>query len=410
MRTFIFTLLISLLPLSALAQTDRTVVDQQFKNWVAKDFFDKARKRGISPEIYRNVMDPIRPNLQLPDLTLPGEKPKTPKRQHQAEFGSPADYFSEKSLGAVISGGKNRYAANAKTLKSIEKNYGVPATVLLAIWGRESAFGTVKIPYNAFEVLATKAFMSSRQDMFSDELLAALEIVQSSYMDAASMKSSWAGALGQPQFMPTSYLKYAVDFDGDGHRNIWTSTADTLASIANYLKLNGWQQGRSWGYEVSVPEAVSCSLEGPDQGKSFAEWQRLGIKPVAMKSFPAGENSRQGFLLMPAGRLGPAFIVTDNFYALKAYNMSDLYALFIGSASDRISGAGAFKAPWQKVDKLYRSDVATMQTVLQKQGFDIGKPDGLAGFKTRRSIGLWQEKHGQKATCFPSRKLIQDIR
>ena len=229
-------------------------------------------------------------------------------------------------------------------------------------------------------------------------------------MDAASMKSSWAGALGQPQFMPTSYLKYAVDFDGDGHRNIWTSTPDTLASIANYLKLNGYKANAGWGYEVKVPETVGCFLEGPDQGKMLSEWQKLGVLPQSDKNVPALDKSRPLYLLMPEGRLGPAFLVTDNFYVLKSYNMSDLYALFIATVSDGIEGKGGFIEPWQKIDELYQSDVLNLQTKLQSQGYDIGKADGFAGFKTRRSIGLWQQKHGQKPTCFPSRSLIVDIR
>ena len=223
------------------------------------------------------------------------------------------------------------------------------------------------------------------------------------------MKSSWAGALGQPQFMPTSYLKYAVDFDGDGHRNIWTSTPDTLASIANYLKQNGWKAKMPWGYEVYVPDSVSCSLEGPDQGKTLSEWQQKGIKPVSGKGFSSIPANQKVYLLMPAGRLGPAFLVTDNFYVLKSYNMSDLYALFIGTVADRIENRGGIVTPWKNVDFLYRSDVLALQNNLQKRGFDIGKADGLAGFKTRRSIGIWQEKHGQKPTCFPSQQLVKSV-
>jgi lytic murein transglycosylase len=247
--------------------------------------------------------------------------------------------------------------------------------------------------------------------MFRAELLAALEIVQKGYMDSARLKSSWAGALGQPQFMPTSYLKHAVDYDGDGRRDIWNSVPDTLASIAAYLQHFGWQKGRDWGFEVNVPQNVSCSLEGPDQGKTFRDWTALGITRVNGKAFPAQEMAQEGFLLMPAGRHGPAFIVTPNFYVLKNYNMSDLYALFIGHVSDRMSyGVGGFEQGWGDVGGLYRSDVAAMQKRLQKQGYDVGKPDGLAGFKTRRSIGVWQAKNGQPATCFPDKALVKAIR
>ncbi len=389
---------------------DRDAINGQFTNWLNKDFYKEALKSGISAGTFSEALSTVVPNLALPDLVIPGEKPKAQRRQHQAEFSAPANYFSAKTLARLVSDGKTQLSENRGALKKIEKQYGVPASIALAIWGRETNYGSVKIPYNAFEVLATKAFMSTRKDMFKTELIAALTIVQDHYMDAASMKSSWAGALGQPQFMPTSYLKYAVDFDGDGHRNIWTSTPDTLASIANYLKLNGYRANAGWGYEVKVPETVGCFLEGPDQGKMLSEWQKLGVLPLSDKNVPALDKSRPLYLLMPEGRLGPAFLVTDNFYVLKSYNMSDLYALFIATVSDGIEGKRGFIEPWQKIDELYQSDVLNLQTKLQSQGYDIGKADGFAGFKTRRSIGLWQQKHGQKPTCFPSRSLIADIR
>ena len=389
---------------------DRDAINGQFTDWLNKDFYKEALKSGISAGTFSEALSTVVPNLALPDLVIPGEKPKAQRRQHQAEFSAPANYFSAKTLARLVSDGKTQLSENRGALKKIEKQYGVPASVALAIWGRETNYGNVKIPYNAFEVLATKAFMSTRKDMFKTELIAALTIVQDHYMDAASMKSSWAGALGQPQFMPTSYLKYAVDFDGDGHRNIWTSTPDTLASIANYLKLNGYRANAGWGYEVKVPETVGCFLEGPDQGKMLSEWQKLGVLPQSDKNVPALDKSRPLYLLMPEGRLGPAFLVTDNFYVLKSYNMSDLYALFIATVSDGIEGKRGFIEPWQKIDELYQSDVLNLQTKLQSQGYDIGKADGFAGFKTRRSIGLWQQKQGQKPTCFPSRSLIADIR
>lgn len=409
-RLFSIICILLFLSINAHATTDILKIEQQFQNWIASDFWKKAQKSGISNFVYQQALGHITLNWKLPDLVIPGEKPTEIKKQHQAEFGSPANYFNEKSIGFISNTGKARLNDNIKILKKIEAQYGVPASILVAIWGRETAFGTVKIPYNAFDVLATKAFMSTRKDMFEAELIAALKIVQAGYIDVASMKSSWAGALGQPQFMPTSYLKYAVDFDGDKHRNIWTSTADSLASIGNYLQKNGWQKGRDWGYEIKLPANIPCDFEGIDQGKTFLAWQNLGIKRMSDKPFPSQELNQQAYLLMPAGRLGPAFLVTDNFYAIKSYNMSDLYALYIGNVSDRIAQKStSFQTSWQKIAPLYRSDVAKMQNKLQAQGYDIGKADGLAGFKTRRSIGLWQNKHHLAETCFPSQKLIKDI-
>lgn len=399
----------------AQAQTYSAAVQSKtnaaFQQWLEKDLWPQAQQRGISRNVFDQALSGVRLNWKLPDLVPPGTKPQAPKKQTQSEFGSPANYFRKGTVDFVVSNGKAKLNTHKSLLAQIERDFGVPPGIVVAVWGRESAFGSVKIPYNGFEVLATKAFMATRKDMFHAELLGALEIVQKSYMDSAHLKSSWAGALGQPQFMPTSYLKHAVDYDGDGRRDIWNSVPDTLASIAAYLQHFGWQKGRDWGFEVNVPHNVSCSLEGPDQGKTFRDWAAMGISRVNGKAFPSQEMGKQGFLLMPAGRHGPAFIVTQNFYVLKNYNMSDLYALFIGHVSDRMSyGAGGFQQGWGDVGGLYRSDVAAMQKRMQKQGYDVGKPDGLAGFKTRRSIGIWQEKNGQVATCFPDKALVKAIR
>ena len=259
-------------------------------------------------------------------------------------------------------------------------------------------------------MLGTKAFLATRKDMFRDEVLAALLMVEEGKATRRAMRSSWAGALGQPQFLPSSFLKHAVDFDGDGRADIWASPTDSLASIAAYLADYGWQRGRDWGFEVTVPATVSCVLEGPDRGKRIIDWAKMGIRRVNGRAFPAEQALAQGFLLMPAGRHGPAFVVTKNFYVLKEYNESDLYALFIAHAADRIAfGDKGFSAPWGKVGGLYRSDVAALQRGLEKLGYDVGSADGLPGFKTRRSIGDWQAKNGREPTCFPDKALVGDL-
>lgn len=384
-------------------------IDDQFQSWLRNDLWPDAQSRGISQATFNAAFVGVSPNLKLPDLVLPGTKPKTPKKQHQAEFGSPGSYFSP--IGGVTAGGRSRAGQHANTLAAIERRFGVPGGVVLAIWGRESGFGAAKIPYNAFEVLGTKAFLATRKEMFRKEVLAALEMVERGLASPKDMKSSWAGALGQPQFLPTSFLKHAVDFDGDGRADIWDSVPDTLASIANYLSHYGWTKGRDWGFEVTVPAGVSCSLEGPDQGRRIADWAAMGIARVGGKAFPAHESRAEGYLLMPAGRSGPAFIVTPNFYVLKQYNESDLYALFIGHGADRIAyGDRSFAGNWGKVGGLYRSDIAAMQRGLEKAGYDVGGADGLPGFKTRRSIGAWQTKNGRAPTCFPDKELVGAIR
>lgn len=386
-------------------------VNSQFQAWLKNDLWPEARSRGISSETFNAAFAGVSPNLKLPDLVMPGQDPSTPKVQHQAEFGSPGSYFAENTVTGVTGGGRSRAGRLGQALAAIERRFGVPSGILLAIWGRESGFGQARIPHNAFEVLGTKAFMATRRDMFRTEVLAALEMVQRGHASVATMKSSWAGALGQPQFLPTSYLKHAYDADGDGRADIWGSQVDTIASIANYLASHGWVKGRDWGFEVTVPDSVSCALEGPDRGKRISDWAAMGIKRVSGRPFPEHEARQQGYLMMPAGRSGPAFIVTPNFYVLKAYNESDLYALFVGHAADRITyGDKRFSAGWGRVGGLYRSDVAAMQRALERLGYDVGGADGLAGFRTRRSIGEWQARNGRAPTCFPDAAIVKALK
>ncbi|EEE35679.1 memBrane-bound lytic murein transglycosylase b [Rhodobacteraceae bacterium KLH11] len=405
MRRFIAVLCLSLLATLALAQ-NRASVERQFQNWLQNTIWPQARASGVSKQTFQHAFDGVTLNWDLPGLVPPGSPAKTPKAQQQAEFGAPGRYFGRGSVQGATSVGRKMARRHADTLARVEAETGVPARIILAIWGRESGYGQVPIRHNAFRVLGTKGFMSTRAEYFTQELLAALQIAQAGHLPGQDMKSSWAGALGQPQFMPSSFLNYAADGNGDGRADIWGSVDDTLASIGNYLAQHGWVSGRDWGFEVNVPNSVSCTLEGPDQGRTIRNWVAMGITRSSGKPFPAHELPAEGYLMMPAGRNGPAFIVTPNFYVLKDYNTSDLYALFVGHVGDRIQyGMGDFDARWGKIDSMYRSDIATMQRALEKQGHDVGGADGLPGFKTRRSIGRWQDATGKPATCFPEARM-----
>ena len=385
--------------------------DAQFNAWLKQEIWPEARKAGISQNTIEAALSGLSINWKLPDLIIPGQKPPKEQAQSQAEFSSPGAYFSEQRLQGLAATGRSLAATHAATLKRIEAKYGVPGNILIAVWGRESGFGRAKLPNAVIDVLATKAYTSTRKDMFRVELIDALKIVERGDIPASKMMGSWAGALGQPQFMPSSYLKYAVDFDGDGRRDIWNSVPDTLASIANYLSTRGWQRNRDWGFEVSIPDNVSCAQEGPDLARPVAEWAKLGINRISGKAFPANDLDADGMMLVPAGRNGPEFVVTPNFYVIKEYNNSDLYALFIGNLADRIAyNAGPFQAKWGDVGSMLRSDVLSMQKALVAKGYDVGKADGLAGFKTRRSLGDWQAKNGLRPTCFPDASLKTKLR
>ncbi|WP_375690066.1 lytic murein transglycosylase [Pseudooceanicola sp. LIPI14-2-Ac024] len=403
---FILSLAIAAGPAQAI---DRAAIERQFRGWLEQVVWPRARAEGVARGTFVAAFDGVRLNWDLPDLVPPGTTPG-PRAQRQAEFGSPGRYFARGTVDGATSVGRQMAGRHAGTLAAVERETGVPGRIILAVWGRESAYGRAAIPHDAFSVLGTKGFMSTRADYFTGELIAALQIAQAGHVAARAMKSSWAGALGQPQFMPSNFLAYAADGDGDGRADIWRSEADTLASIGTYLARHGWVTGRDWGFEVTVPAGVSCALEGPDQGRPIADWAAMGITRVSGKPFPDHELRGEGFLMMPAGRHGPAFVVTPNFYVLKDYNMSDLYALFVGHVGDRIQyGVGDFSGRWGAVGGLMRSDVAAMQRGLEALGHDVGGADGLAGFKTRRSIGRWQEDRGQAATCFPDAGIVRAL-
>jgi lytic murein transglycosylase len=391
---------------------DKAAVESQFQAWLEKTVWPEAEKNKVPRETFEAAFKGVSLNWSLPDLVPPGEKPPEEQKQSQAEFSTPAPYFDEKKLAALALKGRLLRGQRQNLLERIEKTYGVPGEIVLALWGRETAFGAGSSPYPAMQVLATKAFMSTRKDLFLKELVAALQISAVDKIDPKMMKSSWAGAMGQPQFMPSSFLKYAVDFDRDGKVDIWNSVPDALASIANYMAQKGWQRGRGWGVEVTIPDSVSCAQEGPDRARPVSKWVGDGIARLDGKPFAPADLKGDGMMMVPAGRFGPAFIVTPNFYALKEYNNSDLYALYVGNLADRIANprAGAFAGKWGDVGKMLRSDVQDMQEALVKKGYDVGKVDGLPGYKTRRSIGEFEAKSGLKQTCYPDAGLKAKIR
>ncbi len=399
---------IGMLMRGAIAAPDHAAIERQFQAWLANDLWPEARAAGVSKATFDKAFERVALDWKAPELQPPGEPVKPPTIEWQAEFRSPAAYFGEAGLKSLTRQGKSQLARWPTTLAAIVKRYGVPADILVAIWGRETVYGTYKLPEPAIPALATQAFMGRRSDLFRRELIAALQILDHGDITAAGMRSSWAGGLGQPQFLPSLYLRYAVDFDGDGHRDIWGSVPDTLASIANFLAREGWVRDAGWGFEASVPSAVSCALEGPDQGKTMAEWAAMGVRQVDGRPLPSDSN-HPAFLLMPAGRYGPSFIVSENFYVVKQYNVSDLYALYVGHLADRFADDRPLSASWKTLGKLMRGQVKALQDKLIAQGFDVGGADGLVGYKTRIAIGKWQARKGLPETCMPDSATLASL-
>jgi len=401
-RLFLLTLLA--LPTAARAQ-DRAALDRSFHQWVEQTVWPDARKAGVSRSTFAAALGSLTPDYGLPDLALPGKKPGVPK---QAEFRSPGNYLAESKLAPLISGGQQMLATWSQTLDAVERRYGVPREIVVAIWGRESAFGRVRPSSSTVRILATQAFFGSRKALFYRELIAALLVLEGDHIALSDLKSSWAGAMGQPQFLPSKFLDFAVDGDGDGKRDIWNSVPDSLSSIANFLKGHGWKSGVAWGAEIMEASAPACTLEGPDQGAPLSAWAERGARP-ANGRLPASLKD-EAFLLMPAGTAGPAFLVSQNFYVLKSYNNSDLYALFIGQIADRLRGGSPIKGGWAPVGGFDRGDVQAMQLRLQKRGVNVGNPDGLVGFRTRVAVGNWQAANGLQPTCLPDAEQIGRIR
>ncbi|MEM8687229.1 MAG: lytic murein transglycosylase [Pseudomonadota bacterium] len=397
--------------MSAPASADtnyRAGVNKQFSSWL-KERRKEAIAHGVSPGIFDRSLKGVKLNWKLPNLKPPGRKLKKKAPNWQAEFRSPGPYFKQSYINSLVATGIKRKAELKPHLDAIQKTYGVPSGIVLGIWAKETSYGKAKLRYNAISTLATLGFMSERPDFFRKELLAALKIVQTKGIAASKMKSAWSGAMGHPQFMPSAYLNYAVDQDGDGKADIWASVPDTLASIANFLKQKGWR-GNTWGYEVVLPNGFDCTLEGPDKRRPISDWVNRGVKRTFGRTFSPAQLKQEGSILLPAGTHGPAFIALENFYMLKQYNESDLYALFVGHLADRYGKNRTFAGKWDNIRGLTRGDTLDMQKRLEKLGMDVGGVDGLIGFRSRIAAGEYAKKFGLTPTCYPDKALVNHIR
>jgi len=413
--------LTALVPLDAWAADDEVTV---YKRAVAKNFaawlealWPEAQAAGVSRKTFEAQLKGIKLDWSLPQIVPPDpaypEGPALPavlkpKPRHQAEFDIPELYFSKGALNSLAGTGRSKYQQLGATLGPIQQKYGVPASVIVAIWGRETGFGAATLPYDAISAIATQGFMGRRPEVFRREVIAALKILEEGHATRAEMRSSWAGAMGYTQFLPSDFDKYAVDFDGDGRRDIWNSVPDALASTGNSLHSQGWDGRQSWAYEVALPKGFDCTEQGPDKARPIADWMKLGVTRVTGRAFPGDRLGDPAFLVLPAGLKGPAFLATNNFSVLKLYNNSDVYAIFVGHVADMIAANAptAFVGSWQPVERLPRDRIQRFQEVLVAKGHDVGKVDGLAGFKTRRTIGLEEQKLGLPLTCYLSRAVV----
>jgi lytic murein transglycosylase len=363
-----------------------------------------AKAAGVSRKTFDAAFAGVKPDYSIPDLDLPG-RPKI-DNSGQAEFTkTAADYLSKPYLEKLGQQGRVFLKDHEAALKRIESLTGVDRFTLVAIWGRETAYGSYHPSKDAIRMLATLSYTGKRKDKFRVELIAALKMLQMG-IPRSDMKSSWAGAVGLTQAMPTEYLQFAMDGDGDGKIDIWRSVADALAFTARQLQGKGWVRGARWGYEVIAPAKADCSLEGPPDARPIADWVGMGFKRAGGRPFTRDELKQEAYLMMPGGGYGPAFLAAQNFRVIRLYNTSDLYALFVGNLSDRIRGGGDFVAPWRDFAQPRTTTVHNLQARLQELGYPMDKIDGKIGSNTRKQIGLYQKANGLKIDCWPSEAVL----
>jgi len=373
-----------------------------------QSLWPEAQKLGVSRKTFESATRGLTPDTSLQDLEIPGRIATPPA---QPEFvQTPGQYVSEATIARFAIQGRQYSAKYREELLEIERRFGTPGNVLLAIWARETSFGNAKLPHDAVRVLATQAWAGRRKAQFRQEFLFALKMLEEGHVARGDMKSSWAGAMGHTQFLPSDFYKNAVDFDGDGKRDIWNSIPDALASAGKQLADKGWQRGSRWAHEVRVPPDIDCSRAQPGFTMPVRDWLKRGVVPTQGRKLHEVELLEQASLLMPEGSYGPAFLAPKNYFVLKDYNFSDLYVLFVGHLSDRIGGAPAFHTAWAKTDQMRSADVEEMQRILVARGFYNDKLDGKAGMLTRSALGEYQKKHGLKLDCWPTRAVLDHMR
>jgi membrane-bound lytic murein transglycosylase B len=371
--------------------------DMVFDAW-ASAFYPKALKAGIRRDVLDREMAGLTPD------------PRVAQRDsRQPEFSQPISVYINGAVtsGPIVKGEHER--ADVPQLPDIEQTYGVPREILIAVWSRESAFGAIQGDFDVIRSMASLAAQGRRRDWAEGELISALKIIQSGEASREQLKGSWAGAMGQTQFIPSAYLSTAVDGDGDGKRDIWASPADALASAANLLAKGGWHRGESWAKEVTVPSDFDFALsEGPKLTPDA--WTALGVLRADGLPWTDADKAAEAQLLAPAGAQGPIFLLFPNHFVIRKYNNSVAYALAVGLLADRIAGGGPLVRPWPPETPLSLADRMTAQRALAALGFNPGTPDGVVGMGTRTQLRAWQKARGLTADGYLSPAMVERLK
>lgn len=396
-----FSLLTTLLVQTQVAQaegTEPTAViesEQDFQRWLV-DFKIQAVQAGISKQTLNDAFADVQLNRKVLELD-----------RRQPEFTSTFfEYFNRAVSEYRIDSGIKNLKKHRQLLSEVTQKYGVPERILVAFWGMETNYGSYTGNIPIIESLATLSYNPRRSQFFTHQLLSALQIIDLGHVSPPQMKGSWAGAMGQCQFMPSNYLKYAVDGDGDGKINLWDSLPDAFHSAGNFLAQLGWQKEQNWGREVQLPKEFDYALADGKTLRSLQEWQALGIKQANGRAL-ATHIEMPARLLLASDFRGPVFLIYDNFKVIKRWNNSDKYAIAVGRLADRIVGKPPLTKSQPEDDKgLSTSQMQQIQTLLNALGYEVGKVDGIAGSRTKNALRAFQVKNQLAADGYPSIRML----
>jgi len=388
--------------LCAMAYASVALADSEFDSCLA-GLAPAAGASGVTAETYRLYTQGLTPDMSVIE-----------KLNYQPEFSTPIwDYLSGLVDDERVAQGKKMLVQYADVLKRAQTTYGVDPATVVAVWGVESNYGDISGKYSLVQALGTLSCYGRRQAYFRTEFFTALRILQSGSITVERLRGSWAGAFGHTQFMPSTYERIAVDFDGDGRRDLIDSVPDALASTANFLKKAGWQSGQPWGFEVKLPAGMSTDGEGRRTKRPLSTWLDRGLTRADGTPLIQGDLSTSSVagLMSPAGATGPTFLVFKNFDAIYGYNAAESYGLAIAHLSDRLRGGSVFKTPWPTDDAgTSRAERREIQTLLLARGYDIGTPDGMIGDKTKEAIRTEQQRLGLTVNGRGGQKILQALR
>jgi lytic murein transglycosylase len=372
--------------------------DPSFLAWL-NDFYGRALAAGWSRSLLDGALSGLFPDPRV-----------LVHNATQPEFARPISAYVEAAASPAVAAMGRRERASTGGLDKIEADYGVPADILVAIWGMESAFGATQGSLDVVRSLATLAASDPKRRSWAEgELFACLSILKSGAATRAQLKGSWAGAMGQTQLLPSTYLSTAVKASGEGSPDIWSSPSDALASAANLLAKAGWRRGQGWAREVRAPADFDFSLtEGPKQPPAW--WADKGVRPADRLPWSDADAAAQAQLIVPAGADGPAFLLFPNHFVIRAYNNSLAYALSVGLLADRLSGRGLLVKPWPVETPLSLSDRMDAQAALTELGFNPGPIDGLIGTGVRQALRAWQKARGLRADGYLSPALVRRLK